>query len=260
NIGRKGMTELEILVGVDRPIEWMRTSDQAMLRVCQASDYAIVGIWTGQGRFPIGGKIWGQEMIIQIEQAEMSPITAVKFLCLHQQHFVFAQRQGTELRDVRNALFLVDDQVVDGIQMFGTCLFDQILRSVVIVPTIIHVDMQVGAGEVAVLRRQAQWLERDRCRLAFCRDGDVSLRDRVVEAMRDLQPRVANRSDQSTLTQAVEVVVFKRLKAAIKAVVGMHPGIVGRISTPVGSKNTHSRWHSFAALVTHTQLEAADLF
>jgi hypothetical protein len=132
-------------------------------------------------------------MIVQIQQAEMSPIIGMKFLCLHQQHVVFTQRLGSELRDVRNALFLVDDQVVDRIQVFGTCLFDQILRSVVIVPTIIHVHMQIGAGEVAILSRQTQWLERDRCRTGFCRDGDVSLRDRVVEAMKNLQPRVAGR-------------------------------------------------------------------
>ena len=85
----------------------------------------------------------------------------MKFLCLHKQHVVLTQRLCSELCYVRNALFLVDDQVVDGIQMFGTCLLDQILRSVVIVPTIIHVDMQVGAGEVAVLSRQTQWFERD---------------------------------------------------------------------------------------------------
>src|ERR1043166_3387197 len=111
----------------------MRISDQTMLRVGQGSDHAIVRIWTGKGRFPIGRKIRGQEMIIQIQQAQMSPITAVKFLCLHKQHVVLTRWVGSELRDVRNALFLVDEEVVDCIQMFGTCLFDQILRSVVIV-------------------------------------------------------------------------------------------------------------------------------
>ena len=65
-------------------------------------------------------------MIVQIQQAQMAPIAAVEFLCLHQQHAVLTQRLGRELRDVGNALFLVDDQVVDGIQMFGTRLFDQI--------------------------------------------------------------------------------------------------------------------------------------
>src|SRR4029077_11507087 len=40
----------------------------------------------------------------------------------------------------------------------------------------------------------------------------------------------------------------------------MHPGIAGRISTPVGSNNTHSRRHSFTVLVAHTQLQAANLF
>src|SRR4029453_4595348 len=99
-------------------------------------------------------------MIRQMEEAQMSPIVAVKFLSFHQEHIVFTQRTGSELSDVRNALFLVNDKVVDGIQVFGTSLFDQILRSVAIVPTIIHVHMQVGAREVPVLSRQAQRLER----------------------------------------------------------------------------------------------------
>ena len=107
-------------------------------------------------------------MIVQVQQAQMAPIAAVEFLSLHQQRVAFAQRIGRELGDVGNALFLVDDQVVDGIQVFGPRLFDQIVRSVVIVPTVIHVHMQVGAGEVAVLSRQAQRLERDRCRVACC--------------------------------------------------------------------------------------------
>src|SRR5204863_8542460 len=97
NIGRKGITELEILVGVDRPIEWMRTSDQTMLRVCQASDHAIVRIWTGQGRLPIGGKIRGQVMIIEIEQVEMSSRMAGEWLFLHEQLFVLTQWLGIAL-------------------------------------------------------------------------------------------------------------------------------------------------------------------
>src|SRR5437762_12820860 len=97
----------------------MRTSDQTILRVCQASDHAIVRIWTGQGRFPIGGKIRGQEMIVQIEKAQMSPIATVKFLCLPQQHFVFTQWLCTELPAVWYALFLVNDHVLDGIQVFS---------------------------------------------------------------------------------------------------------------------------------------------
>src|SRR5207244_8095934 len=101
----------------------MRTSDQTMLRVCQASDHAIVRIWTGQGRFPIGGKIRGQEMIIQIEQAEMSPITAVKLLCLHQQHFVFTHWLGSDLPDVRDELFIVNVLVIGGILVFSAYIF-----------------------------------------------------------------------------------------------------------------------------------------
>jgi hypothetical protein len=49
NIGRQGITEFEIFVGIDGPIKGMRIPDQTMLRVGQASDYAIVRIWTGQG-------------------------------------------------------------------------------------------------------------------------------------------------------------------------------------------------------------------
>ena len=54
--------------------------------------------------------------------------------------------------------------------------------------------------------------------------------------------------------------VFKRLQAAIETVVGMHPGVVGRVSATVGSNHTHSGRHFLAMLVTHTQLETTDLF
>src|SRR5204863_1484384 len=57
----------------------------------------------------------------------------------------------------------------------------------------------------------------------------------------------------------VKVVVFECLKGAIKAIVGMHPGIVGRVGTAVGRNHADARRHFFAVLVTHTQLEAADL-
>src|SRR5207247_8144650 len=99
-------------------------------------------------------------MIVQIQQAQMSPIAAVKFLCLHQQHVVFTQRPRSELRDVRNALFLVDDQVVDGVQVFGTTLFDQSLRRVWILPSTIDVGMLIGAGELGVLSRSTRGCKR----------------------------------------------------------------------------------------------------
>ena len=68
NIGRQAIAKFRILVGVDWGIKGMRITDQTMLRVGQASDHTIVRIGTGQSRFPISGKIRGQEMIIQIEQ------------------------------------------------------------------------------------------------------------------------------------------------------------------------------------------------
>src|SRR5262249_37333458 len=42
--------------------------------------------------------------------------------------------------------------------------------------------------------------------------------------------------------------------------VGMHPGVVGRVSAAIGSNHTHSGRHFLAMLVAHTQLEATDLF
>ena len=77
--------------------------------------------------------------------------------------------------------------------MFGTRLFDQIVRSVVIVSTVIHVHMQVGTGEVAVLSRQSQRLKRDRCLVACCGNDHVLFGDGVVQPMGDLQPRLTSR-------------------------------------------------------------------
>src|SRR5436853_4724153 len=77
--------------------------------------------------------------------------------------------------------------------------------------------------------------------------------------MRDLQLRIPSRKHQGAFSGAVEVMVFKRLQGTIKTVVGMHPGVVGRVSATIGSNHTHSGRHFLAMLVTHTQLEATDL-
>src|SRR5262249_6273982 len=68
NVGRQAITKFTIFVGVDWGIKGMRITDQTMLRVGQSSDHTIVRIGTGQSRFPISGKIGGQQMIVQIEQ------------------------------------------------------------------------------------------------------------------------------------------------------------------------------------------------
>src|SRR5689334_15453390 len=88
-------------------------------------------------------------MIGETKQAEMTPVARVIFLAVQDQRAVAARRVGgrPEVSDVRNALLLVDDEVVDNVEVLGPRLPCQVLRRVPIMPSVVHVDVQVRASE-----------------------------------------------------------------------------------------------------------------
>ena len=66
---------------------------------------------------------------------------------------------GLEVADVRDALFLVDEQVVDDVEVFRVLLREQAFRRVAVVAAVIHVHVQVGGEELAEVRRQVVVLQ-----------------------------------------------------------------------------------------------------
>ena len=59
-----------------------------------------------------------------------------------------------ENSDVRHALFLVHDQVVDDVQVFGLGLLRQVIRRIAVLATVVHVHVQVGAAPWPEVGRQ----------------------------------------------------------------------------------------------------------
>ena len=57
-----------------------------------------------------------------------------------------------EIADVRDPLFLVDEQVVDDVEVFRVLLREQRLRRAAVVAAVVHVHVQVGAEELAEFR------------------------------------------------------------------------------------------------------------
>src|SRR5678815_3518309 len=78
--------------------------------------------------------------------------------------------------------------------------------------------------------------------------------------MEDLHAGVAGRCGHRALARTSEVVVLKWLKATIKSVIGLHPGILGRISTAVSRNDADSRRHTFAVFIMDREVKIAHLF
>ena len=76
----------------------------------------------------------------------MAPIAGMEFLGMHDQARRAARRVPAYLiTDVRNPLFLVDDEIVDRVEIFRLGLSRQVRRRVPIDPAVVHVDVEVGA-------------------------------------------------------------------------------------------------------------------
>ena len=107
----------------------------------------------------IAGEIGQQQMIVEMQQPEMSPVAGVKFLALIDRRRSDLTRVGREFADVGNALFLVDDQVVDDIEIFGARLRRESLEVLAISAAVVHVHVQVGTREDAELLGKAAGAE-----------------------------------------------------------------------------------------------------
>ena len=103
-------------------------------------------------------------MVLEIQQAHVAPEARVVLLRV-EEHALAARRVGgaarLEVADVRDALFLVDEQVVDDVEVLGVLLREQGLRRAAVVAAVVHVHVQVGGEELAEFRRQVVVLEAD---------------------------------------------------------------------------------------------------
>src|SRR5581483_10609875 len=101
--------------GIGRYVEWMNVSGERLLLVCDVRDGGI-GRKQACGRGPGISRVSGDQKIArEVQQAEVSPITGVEFLRMEQEIIRGGSCVGfwSEVCDVGNALFFVDDQIFD---------------------------------------------------------------------------------------------------------------------------------------------------
>ena len=156
NVGGKFVAQRLFRRRVDVGIEWMHIADERALRVGKIGDCAVVRVRARKRTVLIGDETRRQIMIGQPEQAEVSPVARVIFLAVQDEDAVSTRRVriGPEVADVRDPLFLVHDQIVDDIEVFRARLPGEIFGRVPIVAAVVHVDVKVGAAELAESGRQ----------------------------------------------------------------------------------------------------------
>ena len=120
------------------------------LRMGEVRDHAVVRPGARERRVTIARVVGQQQVIGKVQEAEMPPEARVVLLCM-QEHAFAARgiRVRPEVLDVRNALFLVDDQVLHHVEVFGRGLREHSPGRVVVVTSVVHVHVQVRPCELA---------------------------------------------------------------------------------------------------------------
>src|SRR6185295_5502780 len=156
-------------------------------------------------------------------------------------------RIGAEVTDVGNPLLLVDDEIVDDVQVLGAHLPSQCVRTGLIVPTVIHVHVQVGADKTPERRRKIIGLKHDREALISAgHDLHRLLPGQGAEAALDPDSGIARWEVDDTARLAMEIMSFARLERPVEAVVSVHPA-KNRIPRPaVTSEYRYARPNWFA--------------
>src|SRR4029077_10269216 len=93
-----------------------------------------------------------QEIAREVQDAEVSPVTGVKLLSVPEEVGGGGCGIGgrTEVRDVGNALFFVDDEVLDEREVFGGGLRDQMGRRIAVGASVVHVNVNVTANPARI--------------------------------------------------------------------------------------------------------------
>ena len=113
-------------------IEGVHVSRDAALRVREVEDRRVVGKEARRGRVRVARVVRQDEVLLQAEVPRVAPPARVVLLVVLDQRRRGGDRvEGRgEPRDVRDALLLVDDQVLDDVQVFGLGLRAQARRVV----------------------------------------------------------------------------------------------------------------------------------
>ena len=223
DVGGQLVAEHRVVRRVGQHVERMHVADQGALRVGEVGDGGIGRPRAGHRGVAVGRVALGDVVVVEVQQAEVAPETGVVLLPVQHQGLRRAGRVGVgaEAGDVRHALFLVHHQVPGDVEILGARLQREVRRCVAVVAAIVHVDVQVGADEVAVGGRQRVRHQRGgELRGVAVQQVHRAAPRRVGEAVLHPDRGLAGRHVQRARRRAVEVVRLAVLQGAVEAVVG----------------------------------------
>jgi hypothetical protein len=176
---------------------------------------------------PVGGVVRQQVVVLEVQQAHVAPETRVVFLRVEEEPLA-ARRIGLaarlEIRDVRDPLFLVDEQVVDDVEVLGVLLRKQRFRRGAVVAAVVHVHMEVGRKETAEVGGQIVVRQADR-QLGRLAEREIALDQDVLaaESVLHLDGCLPGRHLDAAGLGAVQVSHLARELFAVVQLVGVHP-------------------------------------
>ena len=132
-------------------IERVDVADEGSLRMGEIGNHGIRQRETRRGGVGIPG-VFGEQVVRgEAQDPQVTPDTGVKFLGVPEQQRGARYRIGvrSEIGDIGNPLFLVDDQILDNVQILGPRLKREMRRGVAVGAAVVHVHVDVAAPPAA---------------------------------------------------------------------------------------------------------------
>ena len=145
-----------------------------------------------------------------------------------------------EIRNIGNALFLVDDQVEDDIEIFSARLLDEVRGRVSVGAAVIHVHVHVAANPVCPFfgEIEGRYAQRQ-CIVAARRNVDQAALYFVFESAPDGDVRCACGQLNGGGTVGVKILGLEFAVVAIVGVVRMHAGVQRCVARPSLADDRH---------------------
>ena len=137
--------------GIRARIEGMHVAHQGALRMREIGDRGVRQRKARRGGVRVTGVLGQQIVRGETQQPHVAPDAGVKFLRVPEHERRSRDRIGirAEIRNVRNPLLFVHDQILDDVQILGARLEGEMRRCVAIGAAVVHVDVHVAAPPAA---------------------------------------------------------------------------------------------------------------
>src|SRR3989475_2755769 len=217
----------------------MDVADHSTLRVRQVGCEGVGGIQARGGSVRVPSIVRDENVACEVQKAQVTPNTGMELLSMEQKHIGRGSliQSTREVRDIRDALLLIYNQVVDDTQILRCGLRHQVFRGVAISSTIIHMHMKVATYPAPVRlggELQAPQAHRDDGALlrVYLRPDTFNV---VFEPLHHLDFGTTRGKYNVRTPRRVKIMRLKGALRPVETVIGMNPRIVRDVSAPIGS-------------------------